>query len=877
MTTKWNDRRVTLPREDPPPAADAGPAPVVPVRPAAAHPAAARPAAKPPTALPRPGGPPAGDPPPAAPAVHVEDHLDPRVRVPADLLRCLVALIEIALVAGLGVLARATADGAEYDIVKASNVLPGAMVSVLGFAAHVALLILPVALAIRLLIRRQPRRLGEGVAAGGLAVGLVLVLNQLLRGPGTEGLYDVLTAIHHPGKTVPALDWYLSGLTAYVTVIGLSGRPRWRTIFWLAVAFYGVASLAVHQTTVFSLVITLLLGRACGAGLRYAFGAISERPSAVDIAEALSTVEAPVVAMRRITDSSAETRQYAATLQGGDQLDVTVFDREQQAADAFYRLYRRLRLTTQVSRSAPLTVERAIERRALLTYATEDAGVPTPRLRALIRVSPEASAIANESHDGTTLAELGHPPTDAELAQVWDVVLRLHGRRVTHRALTADRILLTGDGYGRVGDQAPGLGPYRDGARRGSGGGEVMLLEPGNGDVAASDLQLRLDLAQLMAELALLVGPDRAAASARQKLSADELAAVAPLIQPVVLYRSTRMAASRHKDVLPALRKGLLAAAPGPEGAPVQVERIRLRNVLTLVAAVFAAYILAVDLTKTSFSEALRHANWSWGAVALLLSAVTYVGATWALSGFVLERLRFVQTFLTQVACSFVTLVTPAAVGGVALNLRYLRKRNLTSTDAVASIGVSQVIAFALHLTLLVIFIAIAGSSHASLRPPGWTYIALAVLVSVALLVLAIPAGRKLLLSRLTSTVSQVIPRLLDLAQQPAKLAEGIGGTLVVDFAYISCLAVSVRAFGGSLSFAAVAVVYLTGSAIGSAVPTPGGIGAVEAALSAGLTAAGLHGTVAFSAVLLFRTVTFWLPVPLGWVALNYLQHRDIL
>jgi len=868
---------VTLPREDPP-AADIGPAPVAPVRPAAEHPAAEHPTPGPPAAghpaagpAPRAAGPSAA----APPVVHVEDHLESRVRVPADLLRCIIAVIEIVLLAGLGLLARATADGAEFDIVKASKILPKAMLGFLGFAAHAALLILPIALAIRALVRRQPRQLAEGVAAGGLAVAVVLVLNQLLRSPVAGGLYDVLTAVQNPGKTVPALDWYLSGLTAYVTIIGLSGRPRWRTIFWLAIAFYGVASLAGAQTTVFSLLITLLLGRACGAGLRYAFGAISERPSATEIAEALGAVVAPVVAMRRIADSSAETRKYAATLQGGGRLDVTVFDREQQAADAFYRLYRRLRLTTQVSRSAPLTVERAIERRALLTYATEDAGVPTPRLRALIRVGPEASAIANDSHDGTTLAELAHPPTDAQLARVWDVVLRLHSRRVTHRALTADRILLTSDGH----DQAPGLGPRRqDGGRRGSGGDEIMLLEPGNGDVAASDLQLRLDLAQLVAELALLVGPDRAAASARQKLSGDELADVAPLIQPVVLYRSTRMAASRHKDVLPALRKALLAAAPGPEPAPVQVERIRLRNVLTLVAAVFAAYILAVDLTKTSFSQALRHADWRWGAVALLLSALTYFGATWALSGFVLERLRFVQTFLAQVACSFVTLVTPAAVGGVALNLRYLRKRNLTSADAVASIGVSQVIAFALHLILLVVFIAIAGSSHdTSIRPPDWTYYALGVLVSVALVVLAVPAGRRLLLSRLTSTLSQVIPRLLDLAQQPAQLAEGIGGTLLVDFAYISCLAVSVRAFGGSLPFATVAVVYLTGSAIGSAVPTPGGIGAVEAALSAGLTAAGLHGTVAFSAVLLFRTVTFWLPVPLGWISLNYLQHRDIL
>ena len=92
---------------------------------------------------------------------------------------------------------------------------------------------------------------------------------------------------------------------------------------------------------------------------------------------------------------------------------------------------------------------------------------------------------------------------------------------------------------------------------------------------------------------------------------------MAPLIQPVVLYRSTRIAARRHKDVLPALRKGLLAAAPGPEGAPVQVERIRLRTLVTLVAAVFAAYILAVELARTSFGEAFRQADWRWGAVAL--------------------------------------------------------------------------------------------------------------------------------------------------------------------------------------------------------------------------------------------------------------------
>jgi glycosyltransferase 2 family protein len=836
---------VTVPRKEPPSAAGPGPGPaaVVPVR--------------------------LGE-------IHVEDLVQSRVRVPADMLRCVIVVIEIVLLAGLGLLGRDAVSGAEYDLVQASHKVPKVLLSLLGYVAHVALLVLPVALAVRLLVNRQPRRLAEGVGAGAVTVGVVLIANLLLKHPVAAGLYEVLTPSGN--KHVAPLDGYLSGLTAYVTVIGLSGRPRWRNVFWLAVAFYGVASLAGTQTTVFSLLITLLLGIACGAGLRYAFGTISERPSAAQIAQALSTVGPAVVAMRRIWDASAETRRYTATLRGGGRLDVTVFDRDQQAADVLYRLYRRLRVRAQVSRSAPLTVERAMERQALLTYAAEDAGVPTPRLRALIRVGPEAAVLANESHGGTTLAELAQPPTEEQLGRVWDVVLRLHSRRVTHRALTADRILLIGDGEGQ--DHAPGLGqPHPDGGRpRSADGGEVMLLQPGNGDVAASDLQLRLDLAQLLAELALLVGPDRAVGSALTKVSGAELAAVASLLQPVALHRSTRAAVRSRKDVLPALRKRLLAAAHAGEPAPVQVERIRLRTLVTLVASVIAAYILAGELTKESFGELLRHANWWWSITALGLSALTYVGASLSLSGFVLERLKLARTLLVQVAASFVTLVTPAAVGGVALNIRYLRKAGVAPADAAASVGVSQVIAFALHTILLVIFAALTGTSHAaSVRLPGWAYIGLGVLVGIILVVLAVPAGRRLLASRLAPTLRGVVPRLLDIGQRPAKLAEGAGGALLLTAAYIGCLAVSVQAFGGSLPLEAVALVYLTGSAIGSIVPTPGGLGAVEAALTAGLTAAGLAGATAISSVLLFRTVTFWIPVPLGWAALNYLQRHDQL
>jgi uncharacterized membrane protein YbhN (UPF0104 family)/tRNA A-37 threonylcarbamoyl transferase component Bud32 len=787
---------------------------------------------------------------PGGPVVQVEDDLQPRVRMPADLLRCILTGIEFVLVATVG------GVGVQVSAAGAARRLPTPVLGILGFLAHFAIFVLPFGLAVWLVFRRQWRRLAEAVVTAGVVVAFVALANWVLRQGAFSLLYDGLVAVPHSssGARPAVFDGYLAGLVAYITVIGLAGRPQWRAAFWLTIGFYSLTSLADAQTTVLALLGTLLIGSSIGSGLRFAVGTVSERPSALRIATALSAAGPQVTRIRRIWDVGSENRRYLATTVDGEDQDVTVFDRDQQAVDVLYRIYRRVRLKAQVSRSAPLTMERAVERHALLIYAVGDAGVATPRLRALVRVGSEAAVLSSERLSGTALADLPGRPSDEQVRNVWTAVLRLHEHSVTHRNLTADRILLTG-----------------------ADATEVILLDPGNGDVAATEVQRRLDLAQLLAEFALLVGPDRAADLAMGQIG-GELPRLVPLLQPVALSRSTRAALRRRKDILPALRKRLSAGAPDGEVAPVQLERFRLRTILTLVVAVVAADILVGQLTKVSFGDLLKHADWRWSLVALSLSVATYVGASWSLSGFVLERLNFVRTFLTQIAGSFVTLVTPAAVGGVALNLRFLRKSGVASADAAASVGVSQVFALGLHLLLLIIFAALTGTSRKdSLRPPGWVYLALAALVVAALVVLAFPAGRRLVRSRLAPAISQVVPRLLDVAQRPAKLAEGIGGALLLTSAYILCLDASVRALGGSVPLASIAVVYLTGNAIGSVVPTPGGLGAVEAALSAGLTAAGLPGTTAVSAVLLFRTLTFWLPVPVGWASMNYLIRRDAL
>jgi glycosyltransferase 2 family protein len=68
--------------------------------------------------------------------------------------------------------------------------------------------------------------------------------------------------------------------------------------------------------------------------------------------------------------------------------------------------------------------------------------------------------------------------------------------------------------------------------------------------------------------------------------------------------------------------------------------------------------------------------------------------------------------------------------------------------------------------------------------------------------------------------------------------------------------------------------VYLASAALATASPTPGGVGAIEVALTVGLTGIGVSSGAAVSAVILYRLATYWLPVVPGWLSLRMLQRK---
>jgi uncharacterized protein (TIRG00374 family) len=179
-------------------------------------------------------------------------------------------------------------------------------------------------------------------------------------------------------------------------------------------------------------------------------------------------------------------------------------------------------------------------------------------------------------------------------------------------------------------------------------------------------------------------------------------------------------------------------------------------------------------------------------------------------------------------------------------------------------------------VTVLLVCGWISGLSQSrlTLLPSGNVLTVLLVAAAVLALVAALPPTRHLLHRRLEPLVRGTLPQLIAAASNPRRLATAVVGVVVLNTGYVLALDASLRAFSVSIAVPSLVVVYLAAATLGSAVPTPGGLGAVEAALVGGLTTTGVPVGPALAAVLLFRTATFWLPAPVGWAAFVTLQRR---
>jgi uncharacterized membrane protein YbhN (UPF0104 family) len=760
------------------------------------------------------------------------------------------ALVALVVAVGVGAVALGTASGLEQDLVGAGGALPRALLQLFGWAGGIGLLLLLIVDGVRLVARSRSWQLFEAVAAAGVGALLALVLQTLVLDEHLGTIHAVLTkGLSDGGRTTP-LDGALVAAIAFFTVTGVGKRSQLRTAARVVVGSAMLFGFLSGGVTALALFATALLGWAVGLVALIAIGAASTSPPGRAVASALLACGLELTRMELVESAGSRGRQYAGSGPAGP-IDVRVLERDTFGTEAARRVLRRVRLRGPSTRGPSLTIRGAVEHHALMAMALARAGVRAPELLAAADVGPLAAVLAYRTPRGATLDPAKATAlAEKDLAAFWQLLARLQRARIAHRGLSLDHLML--DEHGCAG-----------------------LTESGTGDIAAADLSLRLDVAQLLTTLALLVGSQRAVSSGVAALGSDEMLKALPLIQAVAMDAPTRSALREQKGLLRNVRQELLKLAP--EGEPVeQVELRRLtpRTLVTVLGGGIAGYFLLTQLGRVNVGDVIARAQWGWALAVLGFTMLTFTGASLVITGAVNARLRFVRTYLTQLAVAFSGLVAPSAIGNIALNMRYLQRAGVNPAIAGGSVGLAQLAQFSSYFVLLLISSVLAGTGQsASFTPPLPAVIALIVAVALVLTALAVPAGRRLVISRFLPVVRRVVPRVVAIFQDPRKVATLFSGALLLDLSFVAALTCATRAFGATPSIAAVGVVYFAGAIIGSAVPTPGGLGGVEAALTAGLVAVGVDVSIAVSSVLLFRMCTYWLPIPFGWASLTYLQR----
>ncbi|MFN0028595.1 MAG: YbhN family protein [Acidimicrobiales bacterium] len=318
---------------------------------------------------------------------------------------------------------------------------------------------------------------------------------------------------------------------------------------------------------------------------------------------------------------------------------------------------------------------------------------------------------------------------------------------------------------------------------------------------------------------------------------------------------------------------------PAIDSATLNIEfsHVRLlRRLLTLVVASVAVTLLLAraDQSRSAVRLATTASPW-WLILCLLTITATYLGSALVMAGATTVALPGPATLVVQLAMAFANRLAPSGIGGMAVSVRYLQRLGASRGQALASVAANASAILVIHVIGFIALLPLTGGLPRGITPPDGSRLLLGVggaLVLLGVVLAALKLGRQ---DR--HTLGEVLGNFRMVFVQSRHRKALLVGASVVTTSHCLTLWSVVRSVGATAPFIACVVIYLAAAAIGSLSPTPGGIGAIEAALLTGLTATSIEAGNAAAAVLLYHLLTFWCPVIPGAIAFAQLRREAML
>jgi uncharacterized membrane protein YbhN (UPF0104 family)/membrane-associated phospholipid phosphatase len=786
-----------------------------------------------------------------------------------DLVRLVVGALGV-IVVGLWAQASTTIDSSLFTVV---NGLPDSLEGLANALNALGTIWCVLVVVAVLLLARWLLAARDAAVAGVLAWLVAIGLNDLL---GTRSAHDLGIVVR--SGSGPA---YPVATAAVATALALALAPYLvrplRRLSFAIVVLVGMAAMYLGVGLASDVVGGILLGIAAGAAVHVAFGAPSGRPSPEQIEAALGDLGLAVTGLEPSPLGFPRATIMVGTI-GDDAVRVVTLGRDQRDGQLAARLWHDVMYKDP---GLPVFGNRlqTVEHLAYAFMLAGRAGVLAPQVVKTGMAGQDLALLVTAPPAGRSFAEIGGELTDGDIAAGWRALDRLHAAGITHGEI--------GPGHLLVGDD-----------------GEVAFADLGAAEVTSDEYRRNRDVAALLVTTSLLVDPPPSAdgkddddvpdvtredasnqapsaapptpavAAGIAALGKERIGAAVPLIQPAALPSGAGRRTKHFGKALKRLRRNAAAASGTEEAAPLKIKRLSLVNIGMLAGVLVALAIAIPSLTNVDWSTVqseFEHAIWGWAVLALVLYPLVPSAWATALLGCVNADLPFVPTVLTQLACSFLNLITPNGIGGTGLQLDYLHKEGVPVASGASAMVLSTGVGGAIQMVLFLVAAAVTSTQVDTSGNSGSVSLGvIAVVAALIGIVLAIPKVR----GKVVPAVKRAASDIWTVLRNPKKAMQLFGGDLAGNLIYPFLLGLCLMAFGAHLSFAQLVVVQIGAGMLGNVAPVPGGIGVTEAALTAGLTAFGIDSNTALATVLLFRGITFALPPVFGFFTLRYLRSR---
>jgi glycosyltransferase 2 family protein len=777
--------------------------------------------------------------------------LQPLTRRTNDILRLAATVVFFGIVITGSLITRPQWVALERSISEIVGVLTPTQSDLVYLAYGIAILALPFAILIGLIVARQWKLLGAYAAAG-----LLAVLPLSIGGNGIAAPRWHFNLSDRP-QTVLAqiLDdpRWIAMLAAVLTVSGPWLPARWRRWWWALLLAFVPIHLFVSAIVPARSLLGLAVGWFVGALVVLVVGTPALEVPLDGAVRAMA--KRGFVVSRLMVVRPAGPGPLVLSTDSGDPdstAAIELYGPHQRSGGALRQLWKKLRLRDTETAPLQASMRRAVEHRALMTIAIGEVGVANTSTIAFGALDRGWTLYAHKPVRGIPLDECAKT---TPVARVWDALQTLHDYQISHGDLRGHEITVDD--------------------------GTVLFGGFGSAEYGATETQLQSDLAQLLVTTSALYDAESAVGAAMDAFGKDTILAASRRLTKSAVPKRIRQSVADAGGVISRVREEVKRQTGADQIKTETITRFSRSQVIQLVllgALVYVAYPF-ISTVPTFFSE-LRTANWWWALLGLTVSALTYVGAAAALWACTDGTVNFWKLSIAQVANTFAATTTPAGVGGLALSTRFLQKSGLSAMRATAAVALQQSVQVIAHLVLLILFSTVAGASmNLSHFVPDATvlYLIAGVALGIVGAFLFVPTLRHWLATAVRPRLKEVTNDLVELAREPKRLALIVLGCAGTTLGAALALYASVEAFGGGASFVTCTVVTMVGGTLASAAPTPGGVGAVEAALIGGLAAFGVPAAVGVPSVLLYRVLTCWLPVFIGWPVMRWLTENEMV